>query len=110
MNFPGFFELRPDAKRRIQRGHRTLQDEPNFFAAKRSNFSLAESHQVTAIELDRTVGLASLQIKKFQDSQRQRALAAAALPDQTKDLLPADLQRQIAQHPELSWIVDRESQ
>src|SRR5208282_3536061 len=110
MNFPGFFELRPDAKRRIQRGHRALQNEPNFFAPKRSNFSLAQSHQVAAVELDRTMGLASFQIKKFQDSQGQRALAAATLPDQSKDFLPADVQRQVAQHPELSWIVDRESQ
>src|SRR5271170_6907347 len=108
--FPGFFQLRSNAKRRVQGRHRTLQDEANFFAAKRSDLSLAKCHQFTSLELNRSLSPTSFQIKKLQDSQRQRALAATALPDQPKDFLPADVERKVAQHPGLSRIVNRESQ
>jgi hypothetical protein len=66
--FPGFFQLRTNAQRGVQRRHGTLQDEANFFAAQRSNFSLTQSHQVAAIEVNRTLSLTSLQVKKFQNS------------------------------------------
>jgi len=96
VDFPRFFQLGADAKRGIQRRHGALQNEADFFAAKRSNFPFTQSHQVAAVEMDRTLSLCSLQIKQFQDSQRQRALAAATLPDQPKDFLPADVQRKLA--------------
>src|SRR5580700_11666011 len=57
VDVPGFFQLRADTERGIQRRHGTLQDEANFFAAKRSNFSLTQSHQVVAVEVNRTASL-----------------------------------------------------
>ena len=92
VDFPGFFQLRTDTQRGVQGGHGTLQDEANFFAAKRSNFSLTQSHQIAAVEVNRTSSFASFQIKKFQNGESQRALTASTLPDQPKYLLLADVQ------------------
>jgi hypothetical protein len=49
-------------------------------------------------------------MKQFQDRQGQRALAATALPDESKDFLRANVERKLAQYPGLPRIVDRESQ
>ena len=47
---PGFFELRADAQRGVERGERTLEDEAKRLSTQTAEFALAHGEQIGSLK------------------------------------------------------------
>src|SRR5690349_12654232 len=75
---PGLVHLRADLQRRIQRGHRTLQDKADIASTNFAHLGFGERHQLAALEAHAAASFSAFEIKQAQDAERESAFARTA--------------------------------
>ena len=105
---PGFLELGSNLERRIQRRQGTLQHQRDRASAQRAQFAFRELQEIGLLKPDCAFGWRPLLIEKTENRHGQRALARAALSDQTQHFAALDFQLHVAQNRRLARIAHRE--
>src|SRR5262249_26035967 len=81
-----------------------------FLPAYPSPIALFQGQQFAAVPANRAMGLAAFQPQQAKNGQRQRTLAASAVPHQAEDLTRLQLQAQVVEHRRLVLVADRQSE
>src|ERR1035437_5907701 len=87
-------DLLADRHRRVQRGHRVLEDHPNLVATHLTQVSVAELHQIPPIETDLAAGDEATPGQQPHDRHGGHRLAAAGLADDAHSLARLDFEAQ----------------
>src|SRR6202035_5802763 len=80
--------LATDGPRRVERGHRILEDHRDLVAADPSHLSLIEADKVAAVQADRASGDVADLGEEVQHRKADSRLAAARLAHQAQALSP----------------------
>jgi len=110
MSTPGFAELRADAKGRIKRGQRALQDDADFAAAKGTHLRFGLCRKVLAFEEQIAAGSAAFQVQQAQDGERQGTFSRAALSHEAEDFAGVNIERDVAKDDGLAAVINRKPQ
>ena len=108
MRPPGLVQLRADPQTGVQRGERTLQDQPDLAAAHLPHLALGQAHQRLPPERDLPACGSSPEGEQLQNRQGQGALARATLTNQSQNLARRDGEGGVADDARSSGIVDGE--
>src|SRR5262249_37904198 len=86
-------DLLPDRPRRVQRGHRILEDHRHVVSAHVTHLALAQRPEVAAEQLDRAADDVAYVREELHDRESRRRLSATRLADETDALPRADRER-----------------
>src|SRR4051812_15786788 len=105
MRAPYLAELGFQPQGRIERGHRTLQNQRDLLAADPPQLALAARHELAAVKADRAAKYAAAQLEKSRDGKRQGALAGPAGPGQARDFAARHREPDIVEHRAAARII-----
>ena len=85
-------DLATDRHRRVERGHRVLEDHADVVAADLADLLLADRHEVAAVQSDLAAGDEPAPRQQAHDRHRGHRLAAAGLADDAHGLSRLDVE------------------